>query len=148
VNDLERAAATAPGSLSALLRQVSERAGKVEEPEDDDVDQLVAASARLRETVEAEFEPAPVSHRAPPVEPAPALGADLDRLWSLLDSRSLARTPTVVLPAAEKDRITPRADDAEVMEGWTQEMLWPTMAGIALVTFALGALFVWVLSRI
>ncbi|MBZ0135222.1 MAG: hypothetical protein K8I27_02475 [Planctomycetes bacterium] len=165
VSELQRTA-NAPTSLSELLAQVSKNAQEVagdSGPEDDDIDMLVAASGRLRETVESAFEQDRVSGRIPVVEddvdyeasprrePEPrvpaasSLSSDLDRLWKVLDSR---RTATVVLPAADKARIT-RDDraDADVMEAWTQEMLWPTMAGIAVVTFALGALFVWVLSR-
>jgi len=51
-----------------------------------------------------------------------------------------------VIPAPEQARITPRETDP--MDGWTQEMLWPTLAGIAGVTFILGALFVWVLFKL
>lgn len=168
VEDLKRAAVGKPSTLSELLAEVSRRVEPVEEeaPDDeDDLDILVAASARLRETLETDLEADRISGRMPAVEPddeadddddddtsppfrmpeppASTLAGDLDRLWKVLDSR---RTATVVLPAADKARIT-RDDQPESMEGWTQEMLWPTMAGIAVVTFLLGALFVWVLSR-
>lgn len=162
VDDLKRTAVGTPSTLSELLAQVSEHAEPVEE--EDDLDLLVAASSRLRETVEAAYEDDRISGRMPAIEddsdyepprsepeqpkpeaPGSNLSSDLDRLWKVLDSR---RTATVVLPPADKARITrDDREDAEVMEGWTQEMLWPTMAGIAVVTFALGALFVWVLSR-
>ena len=161
VDDLQRAAVGTPTPLSEVLAQVSSRAEPVSEDDEDDMDMLVAASARLRQTLEAEYEDDRHSGRIPVVEdtplspeprnqPAPesptsTLASDLDRLWKVLDSR---RTATVVLPQSDKARITrDDRDDADVMEGWTQEMLWPTMAGIAVVTFALGALFVWVLSR-
>ncbi|MCA8916835.1 MAG: hypothetical protein KDB90_15690 [Planctomycetes bacterium] len=176
VNELQRSAERAPASLSELLDEVSRRQeaaasarladsnGDVDQ--EDDLDLLVAASARLRETVESEWEEDRVSGRAPAVpgdepepesEPAPAatarrpaaestLSADLDRLWEVLDSRRhSAAHATVVLPAADKTRISPRED--EPLEGWTQELLWPTLAGIAVATFILGALFVWMLVK-
>lgn len=94
---------------------------------------------------EPEYEPEPVRDNEP--EPARAaagstLSSDLDRLWEVLDSR---RTPTVVMPVSERARVAPQEN--EIWEGWTQEMLWPTLAGIAGVTFALGALFIWVLMK-
>lgn len=159
VDELKRASVGTPSTLSELLAQVSSRVETVDEPveeEEEDLDMLVAASARLRETLESgrpsyddddDYYEAPRREPEPPRAEAPTstLSSDLDRLWKVLDSR---RTATVVLPPADKARITrDDRDDADVMEGWTQEMLWPTMAGIAVVTFILGALFVWVLSR-
>ncbi|MCB9893302.1 MAG: hypothetical protein H6839_02510 [Planctomycetes bacterium] len=172
VDELQATAERAPASLSELLEEVSRRqtvAASTRTPDsngdaeyDDDLDVLVAASARLRETVESEWEDDQISGRSPAVvdderEPeiehsarGPAaestLSADLDRLWEVLDSRrhSVAHS-TVVLPAADKTRITPRED--ELLDGWTQELLWPTLAGIAVATFILGALFVWMLLK-
>ena len=66
----------------------------------------------------------------------------------MLDSRRVTRVhepATLVIPSADKARITTR--EPELDEGWTQEMLWPTLAGIAGVTFILGAVFVWVLFK-
>lgn len=186
ISELERSAQSQPISLTELLDQVSRRQapsagtnGHDDEGDEDDVDMLVAASARWREIVEddpamdgadesddegeesrdqvhkrsrrhsartAEYDSvAYVEAPEPPPRPAAAsssLASDLDRLWEVLDSR---RTATVVLPAAERARVSPREN--EQWEGWTQEMLWPTLAGIAGVTFALGALFVWVLMK-
>ncbi|MCA8911205.1 MAG: hypothetical protein KDB82_05850 [Planctomycetes bacterium] len=135
--------------------------------EADDMDLFVAASGRWRELLERDREEedddsvqvakhsrrhsarAPMEHEPEhePEAPRPAaassrLASDLDRLWEVLDSR---RTATVVLPASERSRVAPA--EKEIWEGWTQEMLWPTLAGIAGVTFALGALFVWVLMK-
>ncbi|MCA8918195.1 MAG: hypothetical protein KDB32_03890 [Planctomycetes bacterium] len=104
-------------------------------------------SGRAR-LIESEFdtEPAaePEREPEPPSRPAATstLASDLDRLWEVLDSR---RTATVVMPASERTRVAPQEN--EIWEGWTQEMLWPTLAGIAGVTFALGALFIWVLMK-
>jgi hypothetical protein len=167
VDELQRTAERAPASLSELLDEVSRRQQAAAESastngdREDDLDMLVAASARLRETVESEWEEDRVSGRMPAVdndEPEPAaatsrrpaaestLSADLDRLWDVLDSRRhSAAHSTVVLAASDKSRIAPRED--ELLEGWTQEMLWPTLAGIAVATFALGALFVWMLLK-
>jgi hypothetical protein len=166
IDELKRTAERPPVSLSELLQQVSRRQepanGNGSKHEPDDIDLLVAASSRLRETIESGWEedrgsgrmpalgdlegPAPGSRRSEPAE-SPLI-ADLDRLWQVLDSRRApaAGHATVVIPAPEQARITPRED--EPLEGWTQEMLWPTLAGIAGVTFILGALFVWVLFRL
>lgn len=175
IDELKRTAERSPVSLSELLQQVSQRQepanGNGRKNEPDDLDLLVAASSRLRETIESRWEedrssgrmpalgeaegpapgesegPAPGSRRSGPAEST--LVADLDRLWEVLDSRrapAAASHATVVIPAPEQARITPRED--EPLEGWTQEMLWPTLAGIAGVTFILGALFVWVLFRL
>ena len=158
IHELEQVAEQAPASLSALLEQVSKGSnGNGNGHHDDDVDLLVAASSRLRETIESAREdevPEPPQYdfsafAAEPQRPAAQsnLSADLDRLWQGLDSRrtSAVSTPTVVIPSSNHARITPRHEDSS--DGWSQETLWPTMAGIAVVTFALGALFVWVLVR-
>lgn len=180
VEELQRTAERPAVSLSELLEQVSRRHeptnGNGHEP--DDLDLLVAASSRLRETIESAWEDDRSSGRMPAVEAVdePAiqepprtteyarsrpeaassraavestLAADLDRLWQVLDSRRaspVTSRATVVIPAPEQARITPRETDP--MDGWTQEMLWPTLAGIAGVTFILGALFVWVLFKL
>lgn len=175
VSELQRSAARPPASLSELLDQVSSRSaptggnGNHDEPHDADIDLLVAASSRLRETIESAredygedngtAEPAeepahrPVSSRMP----ESALSGDLDRLWQVLDSRRSAaitatraeptiEPATLLIPASDKARITPPGQEL-TEDGWTQEMLWPTLAGIAVVTFMLGAVFVWVLVR-
>jgi hypothetical protein len=172
VNELQASAARAPASLSELLDQVSRRKepvngnGNGDHSEPEDIDLLVAASSRLRETIESarEFE-----RDEPEEEPAPepprkaaesTLAGDLDRLWQVLDSRRatavtttreqpVIEPATLLIPAADKARITPRGIEPvqPVEDGWTQEMLWPTLAGIAVVTFLLGAVFVWVLVR-
>jgi hypothetical protein len=186
VSELQRSAERAPASLSALLDQVSRKApargngnGAETLPHDEDIDLLVAASSRLRETIESAGDEDRISGRMPALghvegpapgraeAPSPAeasgrrasessLSGDLDRLWQVLDSRRAApvssRTTvepaTLLIPAADKARITARESDVPGLEeGWTQEMLWPTLAGIAVVTFALGAVFVWVLVR-
>ncbi|MCB9935635.1 MAG: hypothetical protein H6840_08065 [Planctomycetes bacterium] len=179
VDELQRTAERPPASLSELLEQASRRHepvggnGHAESP--DDLDLLVAASARLRETIESGWEEDRISGRMPALsgaegpasgersarrpdsphgevglgEAESSLSADLDRLWTVLDSRrnaAAASRATVVIPAPEHARITHNQD--QPLEGWTQEMLWPTLAGIAGVTFALGALFVWVLFKL
>jgi len=159
--------------LSELLQEASRRITRRIEAEDDengngnghahepeaedpyadmDMDQLVAASAALRAVVEAEQEAEQESMRDDEAqdEPAPAssarvvaespLSQDLDRMWKELSTRK-----TAVVSTVEPARITQRH---EIAPGWTQDALWKTLAGIALVTFVLGGFFVWIVYKL
>lgn len=148
--------------LSDLLQEASrrittrieaEQGGNGHSPDEEhlsaeeiDIDALVAASASWRKVFEVdpeedELPPPPVQRESVPsrVVTASPLSQDLDRIWKELSSSNPA-----VAPRADSARIA--APDAG--PGWTQEALWKTLAGISLVTFVLGGLFVWIVYRV
>jgi hypothetical protein len=61
-------------------------------------------------------------------------------MWKELSARK-----TTVVSKTEPVRIT---RELETGLGWTQEALWRTLVGIALVTFFLGGMFVWIVYLI
>lgn len=122
---------------------------------DDDMDHLVAASASLRAVIESDHEAEHETHQIDERQPIPdlvseavtrrvvaesPLAQDLDRMWKELSARK-----TTVVSRAEPVRIT---RELETGLGWTQEALWRTLVGIALVTFFLGGMFVWIVYLI
>lgn len=172
LDEIESKLQTGP-ALSDLLSEASARLDATPPPpapetdQDDDLDMWVAASGRLREIVESDWQAGredahrddeSVSRR----EPAAAgtnggshngengsngssgrLSADMEKLWHELDSRR----EVTVLPRSGKPRIVPASHELPA-HGWSQEAMWQTLVGIAAVTFVLGAFFVWLLHRL
>jgi hypothetical protein len=97
--------------------------------------------AGLDEAEESGDESAAAREPAPPVVVARSpLADDLDRMWKELSTRKAA-----VVSSVEPARISRRL---EAGTGWNQETLWATLGGIAMVTFVLGGLFVWIVYRL
>jgi hypothetical protein len=143
-------------SLEDIIREASKRMESADEPEpvlpdvpmDDyasmDLDQLVAASSALRESVEAEWDEdqhSGITPEASDPRPTERLSGALEAIWEEVDSRSA----TGVIEE-RKVRIAQTGD--EVGLGWTQEALWKTYVGIGGVVFGLGALFAYVVYSI
>ncbi|MBK8207174.1 MAG: hypothetical protein IPK87_10380 [Planctomycetes bacterium] len=148
VDRIEHKLGGTPASLEDIIREASQRLDGVEPPAaqpavDADVDELVAASSALREAVEAEWEEDRLSgtHAAVPAAAVSGrLSGDLESIWEEVDSRG---------PTGEiEGHMAGIAASEEIGIGWTQEALWKTLVGISGVTFALGALFVYVLYTI
>ncbi len=148
VDRIEHKLGGTPASLEDIIREASQRLDGVELPLarpalPADLDELVAASSALREAVEAEWEEDRRSgtHTAVPVAAASGrLSGDLESIWEEVDSRG--RTGEI------EGHLAGVAVSEDIGIGWTQEALWKTLVGISGVTFALGALFVYVLYSI
>ncbi|MCC7510050.1 MAG: hypothetical protein IT464_11875 [Planctomycetes bacterium] len=148
VDRIENKLGGTPASLEDIIREASQRLDGVEPPVAghaiaSDVDELVAASSALREAVEAEWEEDRMSGTHPAVPAAAVssrLSGDLESIWEEVDSRG---------PTGEiEGHMAGLAASEEIDIGWTQEALWKTLVGISGVTFALGALFVYVLYTV
>ncbi len=156
VGQIEQKLGGKTASLEDIIREASRRMESGDEPEpvlpdtpmDDyasmDLDQLVAASSALRESVEAEWDEdqhTGITPQASEPRPTERLSGALEAIWEEVDSRSA----TGVIEE-RKVRIAQTGD--EVGLGWTQEALWKTYVGIGGVVFGLGALFAYVVYSI
>ncbi|MEE9312428.1 MAG: hypothetical protein V3V10_08460, partial [Planctomycetota bacterium] len=124
---------------------------------DMDIDELVSASGRMREIIDEELNSsnritAKVPDRSTPIVDPDSLSArtaeisgtplakNLDNLWSEVSSRQ-----TGVLNKG-KDSSVRRRDEIGI--GWTQEALWLTLGGIAVLAGTVSSVFVYVVFQI